>query len=239
MRNGFLYGLALQWRLDIRNRTMLVTCYLVPLIFFGIMGGIFTSLMPETRETLISSMTVMGVSMGTLIGLPPSVAETYGGDIRRMYRANGIPLPAGLVSMAVSAFVHLLLMSLVLLLAAPVAFGAWMPASLAQHIGRTAVFLAVSLALGSALGLAVRNQAKLTMVSQLFFLPSILLSGILFPAELLPELLAWAGRLFPSYWGYRLMAGYGTVWENVGPLLLMGAVFAAACGFLLRRLEAE
>ncbi len=239
MRNGFLYGLALQWRLDIRSRTMLVTCYLVPLIFFGIMGGIFTSLMPETRETLISSMTVMGVSMGALIGVPPSVAETYGGDIRRMYRANRIPLSAGLVSMVLSAFAHLLLMGIVLLLAAPVAFGAWMPTSIPQHIGRTAVFLATSLALGSAVGLAVRNQAKLTMVSQLFFLPSILLSGILFPPELLPEVLGKAGRIFPSYWGYRLMAGCGSFWENVWPLLLIGVVSVAVCGFLLRRLEAE
>ena len=52
--NGFLYGLALQWRLDIRSRAMLVTCYLVPLVFFLLMGGIFTSVMPEMKSTLIS-----------------------------------------------------------------------------------------------------------------------------------------------------------------------------------------
>ena len=25
--NGFLYGVALQWKLDLRSRTMLITCY--------------------------------------------------------------------------------------------------------------------------------------------------------------------------------------------------------------------
>ena len=45
--NGFLYGIALQWRLDIRSRALLVTCYLVPLAFFLLMGGIFTSVMPK------------------------------------------------------------------------------------------------------------------------------------------------------------------------------------------------
>ena len=48
--NGFLYGIALQWKLDIRSRSLLVTCYIVPLIFFLLMGGIFTSVMPEMRS---------------------------------------------------------------------------------------------------------------------------------------------------------------------------------------------
>ena len=40
---AFLYGTALQWRLDIRSRTLLITCYVVPLFFFSMMGGIFKS----------------------------------------------------------------------------------------------------------------------------------------------------------------------------------------------------
>ena len=51
--SGFLYGVALQWKLDIRSRSLLVTCYVVPLIFFLLMGGIFTSVMPDMRSTLI------------------------------------------------------------------------------------------------------------------------------------------------------------------------------------------
>ena len=64
MMGAFLYGTALQWRLDIRSRTLLITCYVVPLLFFAMMGGIFTSVNPSARETLVPSMTVMGVSMG-------------------------------------------------------------------------------------------------------------------------------------------------------------------------------
>ena len=69
--SGFLYGVALQWKLDIRSKSLLVTCYIVPLIFFLLMGGIFTSVMPEMRSALIQSMIVMGVLMGAFIGLPP------------------------------------------------------------------------------------------------------------------------------------------------------------------------
>ena len=67
--SALIYGIRLQFRMDIRSRTLLVTCYLVPLLFFAVMGGIFTSLMPEAKDTLIVSMTVMGVSMGALIGV--------------------------------------------------------------------------------------------------------------------------------------------------------------------------
>ena len=75
---AFLYGTALQWRLDLRSKSLLITCYVVPLLFHALMGGIFTSINPESKATLIQSMTVMGVSMGALIGLPPSlVAVSY------------------------------------------------------------------------------------------------------------------------------------------------------------------
>ena len=47
---AFFYGVALQWRLDIRSKTMLITCYLVPLLFIALMGGIFTSLMPHDGD---------------------------------------------------------------------------------------------------------------------------------------------------------------------------------------------
>ena len=71
--NGFLYSVALQWKLDIRSKSLLVTCYMIPLIFFLLMGGIFTSVMPGMRSTLIQSMIVMSVSMGAFIGLPDGI----------------------------------------------------------------------------------------------------------------------------------------------------------------------
>ena len=61
--NGILYGIGLQLKLDMRSKTMLITCYMVPLLFYLLMGGIFTSLMPQMRESLVQSMTVMEISV--------------------------------------------------------------------------------------------------------------------------------------------------------------------------------
>lgn len=86
--SAFLYGVVLQCKLDMRSKSLLITCYVVPLLFFALMGGIFTSINPAARETLIQSMTVMGIAMGALIGLPPSLAEIYGSDIKKSVQSK-------------------------------------------------------------------------------------------------------------------------------------------------------
>lgn len=233
--SAFLYGVALQWKLDMRSKSLLVTCYIVPLIFFLLMGGIFTSIMPEMKETLIPSMIVMGVSMGAYIGLPPSLVETYGSDIKKVYKANGVPLYLGVVTMVLSAFVHLMLMCVILFLLAPILFEAVLPTNIPLFFLALAVYVMVSLSIGSILGLTVKNQAKLTMVAQLVFLPSIMLSGIMFPIELLPTTFEVAGRIFPASWGYKLMIDGGFQMENLWYLFLVFAVAILICGFLLKK----
>ena len=190
-------------------------------------------------ETLIPSMTVMGVSMGALIGLPPSIVALYGGDCKKMYQANGIPLYLGIASMFVSAFIHLLIMSAILYLVAPAAFGAAVPQNPLSYFGALAIFLAASLSVGCLLGLIMKNQAKLTMVAQLVFLPSILLSGILFPADLLPQALIDVGKIFPATWGYQLMLDGGFSLENLWPLLAVMLIVLGACGLLLHNIKAR
>ncbi len=212
--SGFLYGIALQWKLDIRSKSLLVTCYIVPLIFFLLMGGIFTSVMPEMRNTLIQSMMVMGVSMGAFIGLPPSLIETYGSDIKKVYKANGVPIYLGLVTMFFSAFIHLMIACAVIVLLASIFFEAVLPAQLLIFFFALAVYIMVSLSIGSILGLIIKSQTKLTMIAQLVFLPSIMLSGTMFPIELLPDFLRMIGRIFPAFWGYRLMLDDGFCLEK-------------------------
>ena len=147
--SAFVYGVFLQWRLDIRSKALLITCYVVPLLFFAVMGGIFTAVNPAAKDTLIQSMTVMGVSMGALIGLPPSLAELYGSDIKNVYKANGVPLYLGLVLTNLSAYIHLFIMSVILYLAAPVLFDAQVPANPGLYFAELATFIAVSLSIAS------------------------------------------------------------------------------------------
>ncbi len=233
--NAFAYGLFLQWKLDIRSKSLLITCYGVPLIFFLLMGGIFTSVMPEMKHTLIPAMIVLGVSMGALIGLPPSLSETCKSSTKKVFRANGVPLYLPLSALFLSAFLHLMILGILILVLAPVLFDAVPPADLLPFFASLALYTAVSLSIGCALGLALQNQAKQAMLSQLFFLPSIMLSGIMFPAEFLPDFLKKAGLLFPASWGYSLMLNQGFSFQNLWPLLLIGTAALLLCRLLLKK----
>ena len=230
--NGFLYSVALQWKLDIRSKSLLVTYYIVPLIFFLLMGGIFTSVMPEMRTTLIQSMIVMSVSMGAFLGLPPSLVEIYGSDIKKIYNANGVPIYLGLVTILLSAFVHLMMTCIVILLLAPILFKASLPTQLPIFLLSLTIYIIVSLSIGCILGLTLKNQAKLTMLAQLVFLPSIMLSGIMFPISLLPDFLQVIGHVFPAYWGYRLMLENGFSIENLWYMIFIFCI-AVMIGILL------
>ena len=234
---AFLYGISLQWKLDIRSKTLLITCYIVPLLFFAIMGGIFTSVMPEARYTLIQSMTVFGVTMGALIGLPPSLVEIYSSDIKKVYKANGVPLYLGLVLTNISAYIHLFIMSIILYIAAPLAFNAEIPENPMLYFASLAIFIAVSLSIASIIGLAVKDQAKTSMVSIIIFLPSIMLSGIMFPIDLLPKAFEMVGKIFPASWGYKVMADSTFQLENLLPLVVILILAICVCGILLRKVD--
>ena len=234
---AFLYGISLQWKLDIRSKTLLITCYIVPLLFFAIMGGIFTSVMPEARYTLIQSMTVFGVTMGALIGLPPSLVEIYSSDIKKVYKANGVPLYLGLVLTNISAYIHLFIMSIILYIAAPLAFNAEIPENPMLYFASLAIFIAVSLSIASIIGLAVKDQAKTSMVSIIIFLPSIMLSGIMFPIDLLPKAFEMVGKIFPASWGYKVMADSTFQLENLLPLVVILMLAICVCGILLRKVD--
>ena len=235
--SAFLYGVSLQWKLDIRSKTLLITCYIVPLLFFAVMGGIFTSVMPEARYTLIQSMTVFGVTMGALIGLPPSLVEIYSSDIKKVYKANGVPLYLGLVLTNISAYIHLFIMSIILYIAAPLAFNAEIPENPVLYFASLAIFIAVSLSIASIIGLAVKDQAKTSMVSIIIFLPSIMLSGIMFPIELLPKAFEMVGKIFPASWGYKVMADSTFQLENLLPLVVILILAICACAILLRKVD--
>lgn len=233
---AFLYAVTLQWKLDIRSKTLLITCYIVPLFFFAIMGGIFTTIMPEAKYTLIQSMTVFGIAMGALVGLPPSLVETYGSDIKNVYKANGVPLCLGLILTNISTYIHLFIMSIILYMIAPVAFDAEIPANPAAYFGSLAVYIIVSLSIASIIGLAVKDPSKTSMISIMVFLPSIMLSGIMFPINLLPKSLKMIGNLFPAAWGYKLTVEPTFDFGNLWPLLSIFLITVFVCGILLKKL---
>ena len=237
--SAFAYGLFLQWKLDIRGKSLLITCYAIPLAFFFVMGAVFTNIMPEAGYTLIQTMIIISVVMVSAVGLPQLLMETYGSDVKSVYKANGVPLYLGVVTHFISAFIHLMIVSALMFILAPIVFDAAQPENLPLFCASFAIFVFASLSIGSFLGLIVKDQTKLSMVSQVIMLPSMMLSGIMFSVDMLPRVLEYASRVFPATWGNIAMTS--DVFEAV-PFAVLGGmvlVFLAASGLALSKTVKE
>ena len=167
------------------------------------------------------------------------MVEVYGTDIKKMYIANGIPLCFGVITLVVSAFIHLMIMSMIIFTLAPIVFHSTIPSNIPLYFITLALFVIVSLAISCVLGLAVKNQAKLTMYSQVVFLPSIMLSGIMFSAELLPNFLESMGKLFPATWGYTLLIQKNIDVSTFIPIVIILIISVFISVQLLKKIRSE
>ena len=167
------------------------------------------------------------------------LVEIYGSGMKKVYKANGIPVYFGLLTTTFSAMIHLLLMSVMIYAIAPFAFGAKLPNQSVFYFISLIIFIMISLSVGSILGLVMKKQAKVTMISQLVFLPSIMLSGIMFPIDFLPDVLRWIGMIFPAAWGYQLMLDYGFGFQNLWPMVLIFVIAVVTILLVLRKIKTD
>jgi len=104
--------------------------------------------------------------------------------------------------------------------------------SLAELAIGTLPFLAAMLAMGLVVSSVSRTQFQAMQLCFFFFLPSLLLSGFMFPFEAMPEAAQWIGSVLPLTHYLRIVRGIvlkGASLESLGAeLAATGAFFAAA-----------
>jgi ABC-2 type transport system permease protein len=104
--------------------------------------------------------------------------------------------------------------------------------SLAELALGTLPFLAAMLAMGLVVSSASRSQFQAMQLSFFFFLPSLLLSGFMFPFEAMPEAAQWIGSLLPLTHYLRIVRGIvlkGAGLASLGSeVAAIGAFFAGA-----------
>lgn len=195
---AFINHLMIQFRMDLREKGTLLTIYIVPLVFYAVMGAVFSSINPDSKRTLAASMAIFAVTMGAVLGMPAPLVKMREAGVLRAYEVNGIPGWSILLTSAASALMHLLVVAMLIFATAPVLFGAAVPSNLVAYFITLAALIFASISIGLLLGVSAKNQASATMMSQAVFLPSLLLGGLMFPANMLPAPLMWLGRLYPA-----------------------------------------
>jgi ABC-2 type transport system permease protein len=94
-----------------------------------------------------------------------------------------------------------------ILLASRLLFGVPMSGSLALLLAAVFVFILANLAVGITFSTVAKNQLQAMQMSFFFFLPSLLLSGFMFPFRGMPEWAQVVGEVFPLTHFLRIVRG--------------------------------
>src|ERR1043165_9166581 len=82
-----------------------------------------------------------------------------------------------------------------------------MVGSLTLIYGIALLFIAANLAMGITFSTLAKNQLQAVQMAFFFFLPSILLSGFMFPFRGMPEWAQWIGSCLPNTHFLRIVRG--------------------------------
>jgi ABC-2 type transport system permease protein len=107
------------------------------------------------------------------------------------------------------------------------------------------LFIAANLTLGMTFSSIARNQLQAMQMTFFFFLPSILLSGFMFPFRGMPEWAQWLGSALPLKHFLVLVRGIvlkgngvETMWPSLWPILVfMAVVLGVGLRFYKRTLD--
>lgn len=222
---AFVTTLSIQFRGDLRDKDVLMVYYFVPTLFYLIMGSIFKLPGLELGQNMISSVTIFAMSMPAFLGMPQTLVKARENGVLNAYRVAGIPAWSLPLSTIIISFIHIMIVAIIILVSAPYLFQAEWPHSIPLHIFGMAIVAIASEALGALLAGFVKKQSSLTLVGQCLFLPTIMFSGIMFPAKFLPKPMQVIGEILPATQGMQLISE-GVL--QITPLLILFLLTAVA-----------
>jgi len=236
---AFFHHFLYDFRIGLREKSLLMLNYLFPLGFYALMGLLMTGLNPTFAPTMIPSMILVAVMANTMLGLPNPIVESREAGIFRSFKINGVPAGSIVTIPVLSSFVHILLVSAIITITAVPFFKAGMPA----HWGWFVLILLLTIfafaSIGMLIGVVSPNSRSIVLFSQLIFLPSMLLGGLMIPSSMLPPALYRVSLLLPTVHSMNAWMGlafdmtpvFNPVWSVL--ILLSSGVLAFAFSIYL------
>lgn len=236
---AFVNHTWIELRSSLRNRQLLFLTYAFPLAFYAMMGLIMTRINPMFTATMIPAMAIFAVMIATLMGLPDPLVTARDAGIFRSYKIHGVPALNILSAPTLTTFVHLLIVTLIILLTATPLFAAPAPVNWGWFALVTLATVVAFTGLGVLIGVVASNSRATLLWSQLIFLPSMLIAGLMMPLAILPPGAQTLARLLPATHAMNAYTGlaYGLA-PAFSPtaslaILLAGGLLAYALAALL------
>ena len=229
----------IELRSSLRNRQLLFLTYAFPLAFYAMMGLIMTQINPLFTATMIPAMVIFAAMIGTLMGLPDPLVTARDAGIFRSFKIGGVPAVNILSVPTLTTFLHVLVVTVIILATATPLFGAPAPVNWGWFAIITLASILAFAGLAVLIGVVASSSRATLLWSQLIFLPSMLLSGLMMPFAMLPPGAQTIARLLPATYAMDAYTGlaYG-VPATFNPLtslglLVIGGLLALVLAVLL------
>ena len=222
---AFINHFTFEFFTALRNKTLLLMNYMLPLGFHIMMGLMMASTNPFFLDTMIPAMVMFAILSGMLLGLPHPMVEAREAGIFRSYKINGVPAFSILAIPAISGLIHAFLVSIIIVVTGALLFEAPVPENWLMFFVVFLMMTLTSAALGLLIGVISTNSRVTVLWTQLLYIPSMMISGMFAPSALFPEALIRAGRLLPATYAMDafngLSMGYNVPYNPLWALLIL------------------
>ena len=228
--NAFIHHFSFEFRTGIRNKQLLLMNYLFPLGFYLMMGFIMPSINQPFRENLIPAMVVFAILASTLLGIPDPLVNARENGIFRSYKINGIPSASILIIPALTTALHLVIVAALITATAPFLFDAPLPENWLVYILVIVALIFACAGLSILIGVISPSSRMTILWSQIVFVPSMLLGGMMVPYSMLPEVAGKFSQLFPAT---QAMNAFALAMGNTSDFSPWGSVVILFAGGIL------
>jgi ABC-2 type transport system permease protein len=225
--SAFAHHLAYDFRTGVRDRSKLLMYYLFPLVFFALMGGLMSSVNPGFTRVIVPGMVLFAFMCSSLLTIPNGLVAAREAGVYRSYRINGVPASSIMGIPVLSTAVHMAIILVIIAAAGPRLFNGTVPASLPGFIAAALVSYAACAGICVLIGVAAGNATVTILLSQLIYIPSIVLGGIMVPASILPPALQRISLLLPASHCMKVFVGLAMPDGGAVPWLSLGVLAAS------------
>ncbi len=234
----FLQHFTFEFKTGLRNSTLLFMNYLFPLGVYAIMGLVMTQVNPFFTDTLLPAMIIFVILGSTILGLPSPLIEAREAGIYRSFKINGVPAASIVAIPVLTTTFHALIAAAIVAITAVPLFDGIAPTYWLPIAGIAALLAFTCSAIGALIGVVSANNRVTTLLSQLIFLPSMLIGGLMMPLSILPASIQRFAALLPTAHAMQALEGlaygkFNTVFDPTVSVLILLASGLLAFGLAI------
>jgi ABC-2 type transport system permease protein len=201
--NAFMYHLLYDIKTGLRDKSLMLMNYLFPLGFLVLAGIFMTQVNPFFKDIMIPGMILFGIMSTNLLNLPSTQIQAREAGIFRSFKVNGVKLASLVFIPVIGSSIHSVLVSVIITVISMFFFNAMAPV---HWLWFFVVLFGCAICLSTIsmlIGVVSPSPHAGILLAQLVFIPSVILSGLMVPSDMIPANLQFIVSLLPASHGIQ------------------------------------